>query len=58
MAAIGLDTLLQMLGELIHRTVDNILRYVVPSLRQTLFNASIDWWGFEHASASRMLHML
>uniref|UniRef100_A0A914ESC9 Uncharacterized protein n=1 Tax=Acrobeloides nanus TaxID=290746 RepID=A0A914ESC9_9BILA len=58
MASIGLNTLLQTLGEVIHRTIDNILRYVVPGLRQTLFNASIDWWGFEHASASRMLQML
>uniref|UniRef100_A0A914CGX3 Uncharacterized protein n=1 Tax=Acrobeloides nanus TaxID=290746 RepID=A0A914CGX3_9BILA len=33
MAAIGLDTLLQTLGEVIHRTVDNILRYVVPGSR-------------------------
>ena len=42
MAAIGLDTLLQTLGEVIHRTVDNILRYVVPGLRQTLFQC-VDW---------------
>uniref|UniRef100_A0A914EFH6 Uncharacterized protein n=1 Tax=Acrobeloides nanus TaxID=290746 RepID=A0A914EFH6_9BILA len=45
------------LREVIHYLINDVLGIVFHAFTKLFFNASIDWWGFEHASTSKMLQI-